>query len=44
MISSQLATFIAVAKCGSFSKAAENLFVSPTAVMKQIDVLEGRLG
>lgn len=44
MISSQLTTFIAVAKCGSFSKAAETLFVSPTAVMKQVDVLESRLG
>lgn len=44
MVSSQLTTFIAVAKCGSFSKAAETLFVSPTAVMKQVDVLESRLG
>ena len=44
MLSNQLLTFIAVAKSGSFSKAAESSFVSPTAVMKQIDSLEKRLG
>lgn len=44
MLSNQLLTFISVAKKGSFSKAAESAFVSPTAVMKQIDSLEKRLG
>ena len=44
MVSPQLLTFIAVAKSGSFSKSAEALYVSPTAVMKQIDLLEQRLG
>ncbi len=44
MISPQLLTFIAVASDGSFSKAAENRFLSPTAVMKQINSLEERLG
>lgn len=44
MISPQLLTFITVAKNGSFSKAAEIMYVSPTAVMKQIDALEDRLG
>ena len=44
MINPQLYTFVAVAKCGSFSKAAEEICVSPTAVMKQIDALESRLG
>lgn len=44
MVSSQLLTFITVAKSGSFSKAAEAMFISPTAVMKQIDALEKRLG
>lgn len=44
MISPQLLTFIAVAKNGSFSKTAETMFISPTAVMKQIDALEERLG
>lgn len=44
MINSQLITFISVAKNGSFSKTAEALYISPTAVMKQIDSLEDRLG
>lgn len=44
MVSPQLLTFIAVAKSGSFSKAAETMYISPTAVMKQIDLLEQRLG
>ncbi|MDO4318012.1 MAG: LysR family transcriptional regulator [Lachnospiraceae bacterium] len=38
-----LNTLIAVADCGSFSKAAEMLYLSPTAVMKQINTLERRL-
>lgn len=37
-------TFIAVAEGGSFSKAAEALFISPTVVMKQINALEKELG
>lgn len=44
MVSDQLLTFISVAKNGSFSKTAEAMFISPTAVMKQIDALEERLG
>ena len=44
MINQQLLTFISVAKSGSFSKAADAMFISPTAVMKQIDALENRLG
>lgn len=44
MIDRQVSTFITVANKGSFSRAAEALFVSPTAVMKQIDSLEERLG
>ena len=39
----QLETFIKVAESGSFSKAAEILFVTPTAIMKQINALEQRL-
>ena len=35
-----LVTFLAVADCGSFTKAAEKLFISPTAVMKQMNALE----
>lgn len=43
MINNQLLTFISVVESGSFSKAADILFISPTAVMKQIDNLENRL-
>ncbi|WP_297418916.1 LysR family transcriptional regulator [Clostridium sp.] len=39
-----LNAFIQVAESGSFSKAAEKLFVSPTAVMKQINSLEKQVG
>lgn len=38
-----LTTFVCAADCGSFAKAAEKLFISPTAVMKQINTLEARL-
>ena len=38
-----LDTLLAVAQEGSFTKAAERLFLSPTAVMKQINTLERRL-
>ena len=43
MYNPQLETFIAVADCGSFSKAAEALFITPTAVIKQINLLESNL-
>jgi DNA-binding transcriptional LysR family regulator len=43
MYNHQLDTFIQVADAGSFSKAAEALFISSTAVMKQINLLEGSL-
>ncbi|MGN0658687.1 MAG: LysR family transcriptional regulator [Emergencia sp.] len=39
-----LDTLIAVADHGSFTRAAEHLFVSPTAVMKQMNTLEQHLG
>ena len=39
-----LNTFIAAADCGSFTKAAERLYISPTAVMKQMNALENHLG
>ena len=38
-----LDTFTAVADCKSFTKAAEKLYISPTAVMKQINNLEEHL-
>lgn len=43
MYNSQLTSFICVADCGSFTKAAEKLFVSSTSVMKQINSLENHL-
>lgn len=43
MYNSQLTVFVCVADCGSFSKAAEKLFISATAVMKQINSLEKHL-
>ena len=44
MYNPQLDTFITVADCGSFSKAAETLYITPTAVIKQINLLEQNLG
>ncbi len=43
MYNHMLDTFIAVADCGSFTKAAQRLFISPTAVMKQMNALESHL-
>lgn len=39
-----LKTFLTVADYSSFTKASSHLFLSPTAVMKQMNALEGRLG
>ena len=44
MYNPQLDTFIKVAEKGSFSKAAADLYISPTAVIKQMNLLEGSLG
>ena len=44
MYNPQLDTFVAVAEQGSFSKAAEKLYITPTAVMKQLNALESHLG
>ena len=44
MYNHQLDTFIQVADAGSFSKAGEAMFISSTAVMKQINLLESTLG
>lgn len=43
MYNHMLDTFISVADCKSFTKAAGVLFISPTAVMKQINSLESHL-
>lgn len=44
MYNQQLYTFIQVADCGSFSKAAKKLFISTVSVMKQINALESHIG
>ena len=38
-----LKTFVCVADCGSFNKAADQLFISPPSVMKQVNNLEKHL-
>ena len=43
MYNPQLETFLRVADCGSFNKAAEKLYISPPAVIKQINLLESSL-
>lgn len=44
MNDTQLHVFIQAADCGSFTKAAEILYLSPPAVMKQINSLESQIG
>lgn len=43
MYNPQLETFLRVADAGSFHKAAEELYISPPAVIKQINLLESSL-
>lgn len=43
MYNPQLETFIRVADAGSFNKAAEQSYITPTAVIKQINLLEDGL-
>lgn len=44
MYNHQLDSFIKAADCGSFSKAAEELYISSPALIKQINLLESNLG
>lgn len=44
MYNPQLDTFICVVEAGSFSKVADKLYISPPAVIKQINSLENNLG
>ena len=44
MYNPQLETFLRVADAGSFNKAAEEAFITPTAVIKQINSFEDSLG
>lgn len=43
MYNPQLETFLCVADSGSFNKAAAKLYISPPAVIKQINLLEEKL-
>ena len=43
MYNPQIETFIKVADAGSFNKAADELYITPTAVIKQINLLESSL-
>lgn len=43
MYNPQLETFIRVADAGSFSKAAEEVYITPSAIIKQINLLETEL-
>lgn len=40
----QIAAFISVAECGSFSAAARKQYISPQAMIQQIDLLEHEVG
>lgn len=44
MLKPSLVTFAQVCRCGSFTKAAEKLFITPSAVMQQMDALERDFG
>lgn len=44
MYNPQLESFLRVADAGSFNRAAEESFITPTAVIKQINLLEENLG
>lgn len=44
MHSRQLDSFIETANAGSFSKAARALYIAPSSLIQQIDLLEQRLG
>lgn len=43
MFNHNLTAFVYAVDCGSFTKAADKLFITPTAVMKQINSLESHL-
>jgi DNA-binding transcriptional LysR family regulator len=44
MFDKHIETFLKVAKLGSFSKAGRALYISPSAILQQISLLESNLG
>ena len=44
MYNAMLKVFVEVADQGSFTKAAESLYISSTAIMKQMNILEEHIG
>ena len=44
MYNPQIETLIQVADAGSFSKAAERMYITPVSVMNQVNALEKRIG
>lgn len=44
MYKRQLETFLQVARLGSFSKAAQALYITPSAVIQQVNHLEEDFG
>lgn len=44
MFEESVKTFVQVVKCGSFSKAAESMYLSPNAIKKRIKILEDKTG
>lgn len=44
MYNPQMETLIQVADAGSFSKAAERMYITPVSVMNQVNALEKRIG
>ena len=44
MYDRHLDAFLMAADCGSFTKASEKLFTSPNALIKQVNLLEDKLG
>lgn len=44
MYSRQIESFIQIARAGSFSEAARQLYIAPSSLIQQVDLLEHRLG
>lgn len=44
MYNAMLKVFVEVADCGSFTKAANSLYISATSIMKQMNILEEHIG